>query len=110
MPKRQLHQKLVCLAHDEMKVKGNLVYEKSTGNLVGFTAVGEFQNELRNFENRVRKTTSPDGNKAEHVCHGTRLILEFHLSSRPLSRCQDFLFWCGPALRPLNWLGLKLLQ
>ena len=40
------YEKYVCLVFDEMKIKRGLVFCKTTGKLVGFTEMGEINNEL----------------------------------------------------------------
>lgn len=47
-------QKLVCLLLDEMYVRENLVYHKSTGRLVGFSDLGEVNNHLLAFERSLQ--------------------------------------------------------
>lgn len=42
----KLYEKLVCLLLDEMYIREDLVYEKATGKLVGFTAMGEINDHL----------------------------------------------------------------
>ena len=46
-------QKLVCLLLDEMYIREDLVYNKHTGNLVGFCNLGEVNNHLLAFERSV---------------------------------------------------------
>lgn len=46
----KLYEKLVCLLLDEMYIREDLVYEKATGKLVGFTAMGEINDHLLAFE------------------------------------------------------------
>ena len=52
-------QKSVILLLDEMHIKENLVYEKHTGTLIGFTYLGEVNEHLLKFEHEVNKI-SPD--------------------------------------------------
>ena len=42
------YQKNVSLI-DEMQIKADLVYRRSTGKLIGFTAVGDINEEFRKF-------------------------------------------------------------
>ena len=43
-------EKFVCLLLDEMHIREDLVYSKSTGKLVGFCNLGEINNLLLSFE------------------------------------------------------------
>ena len=52
-------QKCVILLLDEMHIKENLVYDKLSGNLIGFTHLGEVNNHLLPFEQDVDHM-SPD--------------------------------------------------
>ena len=52
-------QKSVILLLDEMHIKENLVYEKHTGTLIGFTYLGEVNEHLLKFEHEVNNI-SPD--------------------------------------------------
>lgn len=61
------YQKYVVIVHDEMKIKEDLVYQKSTGRLVGFTDLGDVQNQLRTFEQRLSKETQPESDLASHM-------------------------------------------
>lgn len=46
-------QKCVILLLDEMHIKENLVYEKHSGSLIGFTNLGDVNNHLLSFEREV---------------------------------------------------------
>ena len=46
------HQKNVVLVWDEMKIKSGLVSSKSTGKLIGFCEIGDFNEELTNLSQR----------------------------------------------------------
>ena len=50
----QPYQKNVTICFDEMKIKADLVYRKSTGQLVGYTELGNINDELRLFESKVK--------------------------------------------------------
>ena len=38
---------------DEVKIKSGLVYSKQTGSIVGFCDMGDMNNELEDFKNRI---------------------------------------------------------
>ena len=44
-------ERFVCLAFDEIKVEENLVFDKSTGDLVGFVDLGDVELNFSTFEN-----------------------------------------------------------
>ena len=46
----QKHQKIVGLLQDEIKIKSDLVYDKHTGELVGFVDLDKVGNDLLNIE------------------------------------------------------------
>lgn len=47
-------EKNVGIIHDEVKIKGDLVFSKSTGQIIGFVNIGDFNNKLSDFEKGVR--------------------------------------------------------
>ena len=48
------HQKEVSLSFDEMKIQQGLVYQRSTGKLVGFCEMGDINQEITNFQSRCK--------------------------------------------------------
>lgn len=64
---REPYQKYVILLHDEMKISSDLVYDKTTGNLVGFVDLGDTQSKLRAFESNLNKKNEPEHNVAKHM-------------------------------------------
>ena len=50
-------QKYVVLVMDEMHIKEDLVYDKHSGELVGFVNLGETNNRLIQFERQVESST-----------------------------------------------------
>ena len=60
------HEKNVSLLFDEMKIKSGLVFSRSTGRLVGFTDLGDVNNELDDF-NRFIKQGCKEPDLATHV-------------------------------------------
>ena len=53
-------QKNVILLLDEMHIKENLVYDKHTGTLIGFTDLGEVNEHLLRFERSINNTSHDD--------------------------------------------------
>jgi len=43
----------ITICFDEMQIKSDLVYRKSTGQLIGFTELGEVNDEIRQFEENL---------------------------------------------------------
>ena len=61
-------QRNVSLCFDEMKIKSNLVYSKSTGKLVGFTEMGEINEEIKKFQETFEEdSTAYEHNLSSHV-------------------------------------------
>ena len=50
----QPYQKNVSICFDKMKINADLLYRKSTGQLVRYTDLGNVNDELRLFESRVQ--------------------------------------------------------
>ncbi|XP_077869908.1 uncharacterized protein LOC144362652 [Saccoglossus kowalevskii] len=59
--------KYVVLLHDEMKVKQDLVYDKNTGELIGFTNLGDINEELMKLENGCHIEKNKGLGLASHV-------------------------------------------
>ena len=63
---------------DEMKIKSGLVFNRHTGKIVGFTSIGDINEELRTFEkNNVFKRGS--GHEQGHcnlhnMCYDSRTV------------------------------------
>ena len=51
--------RFVALVWDEMKVKEGLVFDKHTCNLVGFTNIGQINDELDKVERECEEETPP---------------------------------------------------
>ena len=49
--------KSVSVIYDEMKIKSDLVFRQGTGQLVGFTEMGDINEEFRAFERRVEESS-----------------------------------------------------
>ena len=54
LPTLKEFQKNVTLIFGEMQIKSNLVYKRSTGKLIGFTAMGDVSEEFRIFSEYVK--------------------------------------------------------
>ena len=64
--KMEPHQRNISLLFDEMKIKADLVYNKTTGRLVGFVALDKVKNEIENLE-RICAEEAPEKEIATHV-------------------------------------------
>lgn len=49
------HRKLVGLLHDEIKIQSDLVYDKHSGELIGFVNLGKINNDLLHIDECLRK-------------------------------------------------------
>ena len=54
------HERNVSLLFDEMHIKSGLVFSKSSGKLVGFTELGDINQELEEFSTRIENKTERD--------------------------------------------------
>ena len=52
--------KLVILLHDEMHIREDLVYEKHTGKMIGFTNLGNINNHFLAFECSIEENTDEE--------------------------------------------------
>jgi len=59
------YKKNVSIIFDEMRIKSDLVFRQSTGQLVGFTDLGDINNELRSFDAQV----SEDENRTDFATY-----------------------------------------
>ena len=50
------YQKCVAISFDEMQIKSDLVYRKSTGQMIGFTDMGDINEEFRIFQNNIENS------------------------------------------------------
>ena len=60
-------QKYVVLMFDEMKVKEDLVYDKRTGELIGFVNLGDINDHLQHFEQTLSSDISDQPNLASSM-------------------------------------------
>ena len=108
-------QKYVVLMFDEMKVKEDLVYDKRTGELIGFVNLGDINDHLQHFEQTLSSDISDQPNLASSMLvfmvKGIFTRLEFPYAHFPCSSLTaEFLYpivW--DAIRRLEALGLKVL-
>lgn len=96
----QDYEKYVSVIFDEMHIKADLVYEKNTGELVGFCDVGDINNYLLKFQKSFEEDSKPQLAKTMLVFMVRRLFgstLQFPYSqfaTRDLSGDQIFNpFW-----------------
>jgi len=59
----EVHKSYVGILHDEIKIKADLVYHKSTGELIGYLSLDKVANELQNLE----QLAGVDKQLAEHM-------------------------------------------
>ncbi|XP_078610651.1 uncharacterized protein LOC144881434 isoform X2 [Branchiostoma floridae x Branchiostoma japonicum] len=104
-------QRNVSLIWDEMKIKSGLVYDKASGELVGFTDLGSVNEILDNFEKRCREEqhgTQELNDLATHVLafmvRGVCSNLEFVFAYYP---CQGF---SSSQLFPAVWKATGILE
>ena len=49
------HQKYICVIFDEVKLKEGLVFNKHTGQIIGFTDLGDINNKIADLERSIDK-------------------------------------------------------
>ena len=104
-------QKCVILLLDEMHIKENLVYEKHSGSLIGFTNLGDVNNHLISFERKVDHTSLDDVPLAKSMMvRGLFTTLQFPYSQFPCANVSGELlfdpFW--EAVYRLERCGFKV--
>lgn len=107
------YQNLVCLVFDEMKIKEDLVYDKHSGQLIGFMNIGDVNNQLLQLEQQCKHET-PLPKLATHMLtfmvRGLLSSLDFPYASFPcLSLGGDQLYsivW--GAVRRLEACGFRV--
>ncbi|KAJ8023362.1 Transposable element P transposase [Holothuria leucospilota] len=111
----QPHEKYVNLLFDEMKIKSDLVFSKSSGKLVGFLNVGDVTQEMEQFEARCTEGKVDSSCVASHVLlfmvRGLTSKLKFPVAyyfttGAPGYQLYEMTFECISALR---LLGLTVL-
>ena len=60
-------QKNVSLIFDEIKIKSGLIYRKSSGEIIGFTEMGDLNEEIERFKDTCEKTDADDRDFATYV-------------------------------------------
>ena len=56
--KLQEYEKFVVVAFDEVKIREDLVYDKHTGQVIGFVDLGDFNNQLHTFTESCESYTT----------------------------------------------------
>jgi len=100
------YAKETILLFDEMKIKSSLVYSKNTGKLIGFTELGDINEELDEFSRKV--TGKETKQLATHVlCIMARSLLGHY--SYPIAYFSS----CGfssDQLFPVIWQSVRVLE
>ena len=108
-------QKYVVLVMDEMHIKEDLVYDKHSGELVGFVNLGETNNRLIQFERQVESSTCEHEPLANSIVvlmvRGLFTHLQFPYAQFPCASVTGDLlfdpFW--EAVERLERCGLKVM-
>lgn len=107
-------QKLVVLLLDEMHIKEGLVYDKHTGNIIGYADLGDINNHLLAFERSVQGKEETRNQPAKSVMvlmvRGLFTTLRFPYAQFPCARMTGDLlfqpFW--EAVYRLERMGIKV--
>ena len=104
----QRYAKQTILLFDEIKIKSGLVYSKSTGCIVGFTELGDINEELNEFERTFQNSSTRSKELATYViCFMARGLLKRfsypvgYFSSRGFTSDQLF---------PVTWRAIRILE
>ena len=49
------YKKNIAICYDEMKIKSNLVYSRTLGKMVGFTEMGNMNDEFKTFQEKLER-------------------------------------------------------
>ena len=103
--KFEQHQTIVGLLHDEIRIKSDLVYNKHSGELIGFLDLGGIGNDIQNMEESVKKENKP---LARYVLvlmvRGVSSNIKFplaHFATNGVTSDQLF---------PILWEGVEILE
>ena len=107
-------QKLTIILLDEMYIREDLVYEKTTGRLIGFTNLGEVNNHLLAFERSIDHNQDGENELAKSMMtfmvRGLFTPLRFAYAQFPAAKVTGDLlfhpFWT--AVYRLERIGLKV--
>ena len=100
------HECEIALLFDEMQIKAGLVFNRHSGKLVGFTEIGSINEELEEFERKVKGKTTKQ--LATHVfCIMARGLL-MHMNY-PIGYyyCHGF---TSNQIFPVIWEGVRIME
>ena len=63
------YKKNVAICYDEMKIKSSLVYSRTLGKMVGFTEIGNMNDEFKTFQEKLEREQSADKLDRELASH-----------------------------------------
>lgn len=107
--------RICSILFDEMKIRSGLVFSSKTGRLIGFTELGQLNEELQGFEESVSKNKKESREMATHVLsvmargllkHFTYPICYFATVTADADQLFNIL-WEG--VRVLEAIGIKVL-
>lgn len=86
------YQKCVCLAIDEMHIREGLVFNKGTGAMVGYTDLGDVNNQLLKFEQSLKASTTSTKSALSTPAQSTASSISTALQ---LAKSMLVIFVCG---------------
>ncbi len=98
------NKRYVCLILDEMKIKEGLVYNKYSGEMIGFTDIGDINNELLQLERGEEERPQIADHVLVIMVRGIFIKLNFpyaHFSTRGVT---------GDCLYPIVWEAIEILE
>lgn len=104
----QEHTKYIEIIIDEMKIKEDLFYRRTTGDLVGFIDMGETINKLKDVDKSLDSRKKDQVDLAKNVLQvmvkGITSSLKFSLAFFPVNRLK------GHELNMLLWEAIDILE
>ena len=107
------HEKLVALLFDEVKIKEDLVYNKHTGEIVGFVNISNISDHLSKLEESTKSCTTPK--LATHMLvvmvRGVCSSLKYPYAQFPVSAatCDTMCPIIWDCVEHLEMIGLKVI-
>lgn len=105
------NEKSVSLLFDEMKVQEDLVYKKSTGKIIGYTEMGDLNEEISRFQTRCLEDTSEEESSRKFATH----VNVFMVRGICSSLCYPFGYhasigFTGDQLFDIVWEATRVLE
>ena len=106
------HEKNISIVFNEMKTQGNLVYKKSTGEVIGYTEMGDLNEEISEFSARCCSPEAGTLNVSKRIATYVNVFTVRGICSR---LCATFghhvsTGFTANQLFPLVWEATRILE